>query len=508
MSNGPNPRSANSELAQKSSEMDRREFLAKVGITAGVALGSSLLGTGCLSTGPSVQDLENAFLLPAGLGVTNPAHQGEIKGFASRASVNRGESIQLFVHSIDPSYTVEVFRTGWYGGAGVKSMMAPVRRVGKKQAMPVPDSPTGLIECQWSDPFVLDIPNSNDPGVWPSGVYVAKLTGSVSGKQSCAIFVVRDDARDSDLLFQSSVTTFQAYNHWGGLSLYTSPRRAYEVSFNRPYLRGFGTGDFFFWEYSMVQFLEREGFDVTYSTDVDTHARGQLLQNHKGFLSVGHDEYWSNVMRDNVEDARDAGVNLGFFGSNICYWHVRFTHSLITGDANRTMICYKDINLDPMGSLSDPTMRRLSTVRFRESPVNRSEEALLGVMFEARSGSGNIMIENANHWVFEGTGLRKGDLLYGLVGYEADRMFGGGPPGVERIAHSRFSARGVAQYSDMAVYTAPSGSTVVATGSMQWNWGLSDFELYGRRYTNPAAQQATRNILKKFGALPGRGPIS
>jgi hypothetical protein len=256
MSDGPNPRSAKSELARNLSDMNRREFLTKVGITAGVALGSSLVATGCLSTGPSIQDLESAFLLPSGLGITNPARHGEIQGFASQASVNRGESIQLFVHSIDPSYTIEVFRTGWYGGAGAKSMMAPVRRVGKKQTLPVPDSRTGQIECQWSDPFQLDIPNSNDPSVWPSGVYVAKLAGSVSGKQSCAIFVVRDDARDSDLLFQSSVTTFQAYNHWGGLSLYTSPRRAYEVSFNRPYLRGFGTGDFFFWEYSMVQFLE------------------------------------------------------------------------------------------------------------------------------------------------------------------------------------------------------------------------------------------------------------
>jgi hypothetical protein len=258
----------------------------------------------------------------------------------------------------------------------------------------------------------------------------------------------------------------------------------------------------------MVQFLEREGYDVTYSTDIDTHARGELLNNHKGFLSVGHDEYWSNAMRDNVEAARDNGVNLGFFGSNICYWHVRFTRSLITGDANRTMICYKDISLDPMGSMSDPAMRRNCTVRFRESPVNRPEEALVGVMFEGRTGAGDIMIENPDHWVFEGTNLRKGDLLIGLVGYEADRMFGGGPPGVERLAHSRFSARGVPQYSDMSVYTAPSGSTVVATGSMQWSWGLSDFELYGRIYMQTAAQQTTRNIFKKFGALPGGSTVN
>src|SRR5262249_47364951 len=153
-------------------------------------------------------------------------------------------------------------------------------------------------------------------------------------------FVVRDDLKRSDLLFQTSVTTYQAYNNWSDFSLYTEPQ-ASQVSFDRPYSRGNGSGDFLFWEYSLMRFLEREGYDVTYTTNLDTHLRGDLLKDHKAFLSVGHDEYWTWEMRNNVEAARDAGVHLGFFGANICYWQIRLEASGCTGDANRVIVGYK-----------------------------------------------------------------------------------------------------------------------------------------------------------------------
>lgn len=271
--------------------------------------------------------------------ISRPAVLHEIEGFASGASVNRGESILLFVNT-EPEYTIEIFRLGWYGGVGAKRMMAPVTRPGKSQPNPLPDPLTGLVECIWNDPFVLQVPGSADPAEWPSGIYLAKLTGSQSGKQGYITFVVRDDSRRSDVLFQASVTTYQAYNRWGGHSLYAKPR-TYRVSLNRPYDRGYGSGETLFWEYSLVRFLEREGYDVTYTTDVDTHLHGDLLARHKAFLSVGHDEYWSWEMRDNVEAAREQGVNLGFFGANTSYWQIRFEPSPSTGEPNRTIVCYK-----------------------------------------------------------------------------------------------------------------------------------------------------------------------
>lgn len=253
----------------------------------------------------------------------------------------------------------------------------------------------------------------------------------------------------------------------------------------------------------MLRFLEREGYDVSYTTDVDTHARGDLIALHRAFLSVGHDEYWSGRMRHNLEVARDRGVSLGFFGSNIGFWQIRFENSAVTGDANRTIVCYKRVELDPMAADADPGNRHYTTTLFRLPPVNEPEAQLIGQMHEANSTEGDITVEDASSWVFENTGLKNGDRLPGLLGYEVDRMYDSAPQGTKRIAHSAFYVKAQLQYADMTVYEWPSGSTVVATGSMQWNWGLDDgFTMRRRSYVNPAAQQATSNILGRFGATP------
>src|SRR5262249_45677435 len=156
------------------------------------------------------------------LRLTNPATNHEIEGYASATSINRGESISFYVNTSEPTYTIEALRLGWYGGAGSRSMMTPVARIGEQQAEPLIHE-TGLIECDWRNPYVLATSNSVNPADWPSGIYVAKLTAA-SGKQSYIPFVVRDDSRASDILFQCSVNTYQAYNDWGGRSLYTDPR--------------------------------------------------------------------------------------------------------------------------------------------------------------------------------------------------------------------------------------------------------------------------------------------
>lgn len=174
----------------------------------------------------------------------NPALNHEIEGYASLTSVNRGSAISLFVNTVDPNYLIEVYRMGWYGGLGARLVAGAVTRPGIAQPIPVEDAGNGyLIECNWADPYNLPIPDNPDPTDWCSGVYLAKLTGTVSGKQSYIMFVVRDGNRASDCLFQSSVTTFQAYNEWGGRSLYgweggsgsCAISGGKKVSFNRPY---------------------------------------------------------------------------------------------------------------------------------------------------------------------------------------------------------------------------------------------------------------------------------
>jgi N,N-dimethylformamidase beta subunit-like protein len=493
----------------------RRELAIMRPRPFGLAITVLLSAFASTATATTLTQTENAKAGDISWKITNPARNNEIEGYGSAPSVNRGDSITFSVNTASLEYKLEVFRMGWYGGAGARKMQAAVTLPGTQQPIPAADPVTGLIECNWAASYVLQVPNNTaDPTDWMSGIYLVKLTALDSGKQRYIIFVVRDDSRPSDFLFQNSITTYQAYNAWGGRSLYTSPR-AFKVSFNRPIQHGLGAGDFvnWGWELHMLRFLEREGYDVTYTTDVDTHAHGDLLLQHKAFLSVGHDEYWSWQMRDNVEQARDRGVSLGFFGANAAYWQVRFEPSTFTGDANRTMVSYKSAKLDPMSQTGNAADLRFVTTKFRLPPVNRPEDSMIGVMYESGNiGVNDLVVNNPSHWILEGTGLQSGDHLTGLLGYEADRVFGNAPRGTLPVTHSPYLANNITsdgcdavslpncitRFADMTSYNAESGATVVATGSMHWNWGLDKFPPNPLSQANVFAQQATRNILNRF----------
>jgi hypothetical protein len=511
-------------------------------------------------------------------GYGDAALSHEIEGYASHTSVNRGEQIDLFVNTSDPSYTIDVYRMGWYGGAGARKVAGPISRTGVTQVVPSPDASTGFLECAWTGPYHLTVPNNpSDPTDWASGVYLAKLTAS-GGKQSYIIFVVRDDARASDLLYQSSFTTYQAYNSWGGKSLYPSPlststqvtatnsSRAAKVSFNRPYApnvfkpeaaAGAGAGEFLTnaheqvwvlpagWEYNTVRFLEREGYDVTYSTNVDTHANPNLLLNHKAFLSVGHDEYWSWEMRSNVEAARNRTpnpVNLAFLGSNAAYWQIRLEPSGVNGAASRTMVCYKykgnaaenavlgDANNtssdDPFYADQDSSNNNRVTVRWRDPFLGSySEDRLVGVRYVHNPVDADLIINNQSHWVLRGTDLSNGAALYRLLGVEADERGPGSPVASgDVIAASPYPvptpepspSPAPTTKAHMTTYAAAgSGATVFGAGTMVWGWGLDDYnkEIMGRveagsgrpgseNLVNPSAQWMMRNVLANFAGLP------
>src|SRR4029450_8423180 len=132
-----------------------------------------------------------------------------------------------------------------------------------------------------------------------------------------------------------SDTTWQAYNAYGGNSLYVggpgvNPARASKVSYNRPITtRGTSPEDWVFnAEYPMVRWLEANGYDVSYFTGVDSDRRGSLIRQHQMFMPVGHDEYWSAGQRANVEAARNAGVHLAFFSGNEGFWKTRWEPSI------------------------------------------------------------------------------------------------------------------------------------------------------------------------------------
>jgi hypothetical protein len=492
-------------------------------------------GLGCfilwLNMASSVQanpvEFENHKAGTSGWQLWKPATNGEIEGYASLTSVNRGGRILLYVSTQESAYRMDVYRTGWYGGAGGRLVQGGILRKGIRQPMPVVDPTTGLIECNWKNPYPLRIGDSQDRSNWVSGIYLVKLTALSSGAQSYIIFVVRDDDRHSEYLFQSSVTTYQAYNNWGGKSLYgfnSNEEPAKKVSFNRPYEKsanpaaahGVGAGDFLTnnavpptnpgspagWEYNMVRWLEREGYDVTYITNIDTHARRDLFKGHKAWLSVGHDEYWTWEMRTHVEQAREQGAGLAFFSANVCYWQIRLERSSITKKPNRTIVSYKDdaFKEDPYARDDDPHNNNRITTRWREAPANRPEESLVGVMYEGNPVDADIVITNPTHWSMSGTELRVGDRLPGLLGYEADRRVGSTPPGMEILSESPFLYEGRQHVANMSCYATPRGGHVFAVGSIQWSWALDDYNVPTLRASrlNDAAQQVTRNVLARL----------
>ncbi len=406
---------------------------------------------------------------------------------------------------------------GWYGGAGARLMQAPVTLNGVQQpACPVVEAVTSLLECNWSLSHTLSVPATpTDPastGYWASGTYLVKLTGS-SGKQNFVIFTLRDDNRYSNILFQNAVTTYQAYNNWGGKSLYGFNSSAnvaggpgiaaYKVSFNRPYV-GLG-GQFLLFELKTVRFLEREGYDVSYSTDIDVHTSGaqQLLSaKHKSFMIAGHDEYWTKQMRDNVEAARNQGMNLIFLGANTSYWQIRLDPAFANASqSQRTLVSYKDKLVDPFASI-DPTQL---TLKFRDPEINRPEAALVGAMYDFSPVSADMVMANCLTWVCAGTSLQAGSVLTKLLGYEVDILDASTPPGTVELARSPYlvgtAPNQTTRFSSMTYYTHSSGAQVFSTGSMNWNLGL-DALGNNPELLNPDAQQVTRNVLNLLAAPP------
>jgi len=482
----------------------------------------------------SIIALENAKQGSSAWPLANPALNHEIEGYASLTSVNRGGDIDIFVNTSAATYNVDVYRMGYYGGAGARLMksFANVAR----QAQPLPClNPDNVIECDWNASLRLNIPVAvTDPrsaDYWASGIYLAKLTTNTAPvKDSYVIFVVRDDARAATYVQQLAMSTYQAYNFWGGKSLYTGCEThpdgwncaggvlpASTVSFNRPYgpganaasAPGVGAGEFLTnvqparaaynisnagWDYNMLRWVEKQGYDIKYISSLDLHENSAVLRQAKAFISVGHDEYYSKVMWDRLVESRAAGINLAFFAANQIFWQVRFVDGAYgASKKNRIMICYR-------GGGDPVTDNNLTTNQNRY--LGRPEASLLGNQYITDPVVGDITISNAGHWLFAQTGAVNGGLLNGLLGYEVNSYVDGiSPPQTKKLASSPFIFNSANMTSDVTYYVDQSSSQVFSTGSMQWTWGLDGYIPGNLRadYTSPVAQALTANVFAAVG---------
>jgi hypothetical protein len=431
-----------------------------------------------------------------------------IEGYCSHQSVEAGNSLRIMVSTNPPaSYRIEIFRTGYYGGLGARLMTALGPFPGKTQ----PDPPVGenrLRECQWEPSATLAIPKD-----WPSGVYLGRLSllpesSTSAAWQSYIVFIVRD-RRPADIVFQCSDNTWQAYNRWpDDYSLYTSPRGSLvagvDVSFDRPYGKycqiyenpqSVGSGEFLLWEYPLSYWLEQHGYDVTYCSNTDMldpacAARGKV------FVSIGHDEYWDPRQYENAKAAVAAGVTELYLSGNTCCFLSPYRAGS-AGHANR--IITRAGRYGGLTALEKPRMGPFPT----EGP---NEGLLIGARtITPFNGGGDWIVSQPDHWIFAGTGMKKGERIPGLVGWE----FHGDPanlPGLEIVAEGIALSGGVQPaHWTATVYPGPRRNFVFNAATIWWAQGLASppghmlpWSHWSRPHgPDPRVERITANVLRR-----------
>lgn len=451
---------------------------------------------------------------------------GGIEGFATKTSINRGESVDLKVNTQDGKpYRVEVYRSGWYGGSQGRLISILPSRTGTLQpSCQQPAGNTGLTDCSnWTTTSTI----TTSAG-WPSGVYLLRLVRTDNGADNHVLLTVRDDARTPAVSYIVPVAHYSAYNNYGGKSLYdfnssgattvAGTTRAVKVSFDRP--QNLLSRD---WYTSIdvqnVSWLEREGYDASYATSVDLHAGIPNLNARKAIVSGSHDEYWSSQMRTAVTNARNQGTGVLFLGANGVYWKIRYESSPVSSATHRVVVCYKstqsgapDPSGDPTGTWRDPL------------GANQPENALIGVQYIGDNDSVyfplRVSAAEGKHRIWRYTSL--GSLPTGssdtigqnLVGWEWDARAANGsePAGVSTVASTPVSGSllldagrvygpGSAVQQSTYYKAGTAGGVVFSTGTNHWSRGLG---LNQDNVGEPASviMQATVNALQDMGTRP------
>ncbi|MEU8520841.1 DUF4082 domain-containing protein [Streptomyces sp. NPDC048577] len=470
---------------------------------------------------------------------------GDIAGFPTKMSVQAGETLSFKVQS-PSAYRVDIYRLGWYGGDGARQMSTPAQAAQTypanyttKHADCLTNQPTGLMDCgNWPTTATWTVPSDA-----VSGLYIVNFDQADGNGLMPYPFVVRDDSSHSDVLVQTSDQTWQAYNDWGGTNLYDGQGpapdgRAYKVSYNRPMDIG-GDNGIYGSEFEMVAWLERNGYDTSYVSGIDTATRGaSLLANHKMFMSQGHDEYWTQEQFTNVLNARKAGQHQTYFAGNEIFWKTRLEPSIDgTGTADRTLVCYKETKLkfptpngvpDPSTEWTGTWMDPDST---KEGAPYQPQNILTGSLFQVNGYRNDAITVPAAFarmrlWrdttVANLTGGQVATFPTGTLGYEwdSDVENASRPAGQIRMSSTTLPitdgnylldwgnnyGNGTATHSLVAFRDQTSNALVFGTGTVQWSWGLTNVPTAdpggGVVTEDKRMQQATVNILADMGIQP------
>jgi len=416
-----------------------------------------------------------------------------IMGYAGAASVVTGQSFPLFVSTTAPGFRVRAFRLGWYRGDGARQVWKSGPLRGNRQGAPGLTGSTNTVRTPWAP--VVEVPTDD----WPPGAYLLRLDAD-SGAQRYVPVTVRSESTAGRVVLKSCVSTWQAYNTWGGYDLYKGPGGSYgnrstAVSLDRPYDLN-GADMFLTYERNVVKLAEFLGLPLAYATGMDIAADPHLLHGASALISPGHDEYWTPAERANVTAARDAGVNLAFLGANAMFRRIRL-------DAGgRLVICYKtSYTQDPEYGKDNA----LVTSDWREPPVPDPESALIGTIYEGYPANAAYQVVAPDSWLFAGTGATGGTRLANLVGVEYDRVNPAYPVPrpIQVLSHSPLVCQGARSFGDSAYYTHSGGAGVFNSGTMRWVEAIYGDRPHGiSARTSAFVKQVTENLLRAFADGP------
>ena len=416
-----------------------------------------------------------------------------ITGYAGQASVLTGQSFPLFVSTTSSGFRVRAFRLGWYGGDGARQVWQSGSLRGHRQNASALTGSTNTVRTDW-DP-VVEVPTDD----WPAGAYLLRLDAD-SGAQRYVPVTVRSASTAGKVVLKAAVSTWQAYNTWGGYDLYIGPGQSYAnrslaVSLDRPYDLN-GADMFLTYERNMVVLAEALGLSPAYVTGMDIAADAHLLDGASALMSGGHDEYWTPAERSHVTAARDAGVNLAFLGANAMFRRTRLD------EGGRLVICYKTSYTE------DPEYGKdnaLVTSDWREAPDPDPESSLIGTIYEGYPAVAPYVVVSPKSWLFAGTGVPKGASFHNLIGIEYDRVNPAYPVPrpIQVLSHSPLTCQGASSFADSAYYTHSGGAGVFNSGTMRWVGAIYGDRPHGIGGKTPAfAKRVTANVLRAFADGP------
>jgi hypothetical protein len=430
-----------------------------------------------------------------------------IEAYAGQVSVRPGQPVTLYVRAVPAAAVrVEALRVGFYRNAGARRVWSGVVHAGAQPAAETSSAAipgagglahSRMVVARWHPTGVLDTTG------WPEGEYVLRLD---AGKASRLVpLTVRSENARGRVLLVAGAMTWQAYNAWGGRSLYEGDGsfagRSYAVSFDRPYDEFYGAGRFAAFDESVVQAAEQDGLPLAWATDYDLAEHPQLLRGASEIVIGGHAEYWTAPMWDAVRAAVAKGTNLAVLGANTAYWRVRLADPVAGND--RVIVAPKEASLDPLAG-SDPSG---ATARFRDRPHPRREEDLTGMRYDCFPADAPWTVTDARWWGYAGTGVRDGQQLPGLVGPETDRVYPvpGRPRPMTVVGYSRFLCGPGRSTAQTAVYwVAASGAGVFAVGTMRWACALREICRNVPDAARRVVRQVTATVLTVF-AQPRAG---